>query len=159
MKKVFRRFSKWFLLKFRNHVIKKVDFEAFSIVFRRFTMEIKTVSGNFKMVTLGMLHPNASLYNHIENGVTSIPQWYCETMYIIATMLTTDSGFAQDINKAISKYSKRLDKQAESQAKNITEQDEQLSQAVVISNIESLKMTKKQRKEYKKDLRNELTSK
>ena len=37
---------------------------------------------------------------------------YCQTVYTVAMLLTTDQGFVNDVNKAIQKYQKRLEKNA-----------------------------------------------
>lgn len=159
MKKIFRFFDKlqkWFLLTFRDTKIKSVQFPAFKVTFRKFTIEIKSVSGNFTLKTVGMVYPNAFLYNAFAQGDEGLVQWYCNRMYELTTLLLTDQGLADDVQKALTKYDKRLQVVAERKAKEVTEEAESIAAEQVKANIEYANMTKKQRKEYKKALREEL---
>jgi hypothetical protein len=77
-------------------------------------------------------------------------------MYELTTLLLTDQGLADDIQKALTKYDKRLQVVAERKAKEVTEEADAIAAEQVKANIEYANMTKKQRKEYKKALREEL---
>ena len=159
MKKIFRFFrnaQRWFLLTFCDTKIKAVQFPAFKVIFRKFTMEIKSVSGNFTLKTMGMVYPNAFLYDALTKGDENLVHWYCNRMYELTTLLLTDQGLFDDVQKALTKYSKRLQVVAEQKAKEVTEEEERMAAEQVKANIEYANMTKKQRKEYKKALREEL---
>lgn len=159
MKKIFRFFrdvQKWFLLTFCDTKIKSVQFPAFKVTFRKFTTEIKSVSGNFALKTVGMVYPNAFLYNALTQGDEGLVQWYCNRMYELASLLLTDQGLADDVQKALTKYDKRLQVVAERKAKEVTEEADAIAAEQVKANIEYANMPKKQRKEYKKALREEL---
>ena len=159
MRKIFRFFQnvqRWFLLTFCDTKIKTVQFPAFKVTFRKFTMEIKSMSGNFTLKTMGMVYPNAFLYDALTNGDEKLVQWYCNRMYELTTCLLTDQGLFDDVQKALTKYGKRLQVVAEQKAKEVTEEDERIASEQVKANIEYANMTKKQRKEYKKALREEL---
>ena len=159
MRKIFRFFQKlekWFLLTFRDKKMARVEFDAFVVTFRRFTMEIKSKSRNFTLKTLAMSHPNAQLYHCLNAGDKQTVYWFCTRIYTIVTMLTTNTGFANDIEKAMSKYSVRLAKKAESMAKSVTEEEEKAEQNAMQADIQYANMSKKERKEYKKALREEL---
>ena len=159
MRKIFRFFEKlqrWFLLTFCDAKIKTVQFSAFKVTFRKFTMEIKSVSGNFTLKTVGMVYPNAFLYDALTKGDSDLVQWYCNRMYELTTLLLTDQGLFDDVQKALTKYGKRLQVVAEQKAKEVTEEEERMAAEQVKANIEYAGMTKKQRKEYKKALREEL---
>ena len=102
---------KWWFFNFRNP---KVRVGAnlnggFSWVFRRFWMEISTISGNFRMRVTAGEHPFGYLV--AGKGDENI-EGYCQTVYTVAMLLTTDQGFVNDVNKAIQKYQKRLEKNA-----------------------------------------------
>lgn len=159
MKKIFRFFrelERWFLLTFCDTKIKTVQCSAFKVTFRKFTMEIKSESGNFTLETMGMIYPNAFLYDALTKGDENLVQWYCNRMYELTTCLLTDQGLADDVQKALNKYGKRLQVIAEQEAKEVTEEEERMAAEQVKANIEYANMTKKQRKEYKKSLREEL---
>lgn len=159
MKKIFRFFrelQRWFLLTFCDTKIKTVQSPAFKVTFRKFTMEIKSVSGNFTLKTKGMIYPNAFLYDALIKGDENLVQWYCNRMYELTTCILTDQGLFDDVQKALNKYGKRLQVIAEQEAKEVTEEEERMAAEQVKANIEYANMTKKQRKEYKKSLREEL---
>lgn len=159
MKKIFRFFRKvqmWLLLTFCDTKIKTVQCPAFKVTFRKFTMEIKSVSGNFTLKTKGMVYPNAFLYDALTKGDADLVQWYCNRMYELTTLLLTDQGLFDDVQKALTKYGKRLQVVAEQKAKEVTEEADTIAAEQVKANIEYANMTKKQRKEYKKALREEL---
>ena len=120
MKKLFMNISNWWMLTFRNIKIKVVEFDAYKVTFRRFTMDITTKSGNFKLRTMGMLYPNSFLYNALEQGDDKIVEWFCNEVYQFVTLITTDNGLVNDVHKAFAKFYKRMDKKAESVAKEIT---------------------------------------
>ena len=159
MKKIFRFFrelEKWFLLTFCDTKIQSVQFPAFKVTFRKFTTEIKSVSSNFTLKTVGMVYPNAFLYDALVKGDEGLVQWYCNRMYELTSLLLTDQGLADDVQKALTKYDKRLQVVAERKAKEVTEEEDAIAAEQVKANIEYANMTKKQRKQYKKALRDEL---
>ena len=156
MKKVFKKLQTWFLLTFCDTKIKSVQFPAFKVTFRKFTTEIKSVSGNFTLKTVGVVYPNAFLYNALTQGDEGLVHWYCNRMYELTSLLLTDQGLADDVQKALTKYDKRLQVVVERKAKEVTEDADAIAAEQVKANIEYANMTKKQRKEYKKALREEL---
>lgn len=159
MRKIFRFFEKlqrWLLLTFCDTKIKTVQCSAFKVTFRKFTMKIKSVSGNFTLKTKGMIYPNAFLYDALIKGDVDLVKWYCNRMYELTTCLLTDQGLFDDVQKALTKYGKRLQVIAEQKAKEVTEDDERIAVEEIKADIEYANMTKKQRKEYKKALREEL---
>ena len=158
MKKLFMNISNWWLLTFRNTKIKVVEFDAYKVTFRRFTMDITTKSGNFKLRTMGMLYPNSFLYNALEQGDDKIVEWFCNEVYQFVTLITTDNGLVNDVHKAFAKFYKRMDKKAESVAKEITPDEDKLNEEVIKANIEVSKMTKAERKAHKEAVREVLTN-
>jgi hypothetical protein len=157
MKKIFMNISNWWLLTFRNTLLREIEFDAYKVTFRRFTMDITTKSGNLQLRTMGMLYPNAFLYNGLEKGDEKIVEWFCNEVYQFVSLLTTDQGLANDIHKAFAKFYKRMDKKAESIAKEITLDEDKLNEEVVKANIEVAKMTKAGRKAHKDAIREVLT--
>ena len=165
MKKIFttikewsNRLGMWWMLHFRNALVKEIEFDAYKVTFRRFTMEVETKSGNMKLRTACMLYPNSFLYNALEQGDKKIVEWFCNEVYQFVSLITTDQGLADDVHKAFAKYYKRMDKKAESIAKEITLDDDKLNEEVVKANIEVAKMTKAERKAHKEAIREVLTN-
>lgn len=151
------RLGMWWMLHFRNALVKEVEFDAYKVTFRRFTMDITTKSGNMKLRTMDMLYPNSLLYNALELGDKKIAEWFCNEVYQFVSLITTDQGLANDVHKAFAKYYKRMEKKAESIAKEITTDDDNLNEEVVKANIEVAKMTKAERKAHKEAIREVLT--
>ena len=85
-------------------------------------------------------------------------EWFCNEVYQFVSLLTTDQGLANDIHKALAKFYKRMEKKAESIAKDITLDEDKLNEEVVKANIEVAKMTKAERKAHKEVIREVLTN-
>lgn len=148
----------WWLLTFRNTLLREVEFDAYKVTFRRFTMDITTKSGNLKLRTMGMPYPNSVLYHALEQGDEKIVHWFCNEVYQFVTLITQDNGLVQDVHKAFAKYYKRMEKKAESIAKEIAPDEDKLNEEVVKANIEVAKMTKAERKAHKESIRKVLTN-
>lgn len=129
-----------------NPVVREGEKGAFKWKFRRFWLEISTVSGNFKVRFMADAHPYAVLVG-CEKDETI--HGYCVILYQIGKLLTTDAGFTSDIQKAISKYDKRLQKKAagevvedETEEKIALETEKQIQEVV--------EMPKKERRKYER---------
>ena len=157
MKKLFMNISNWWLLTFRNTLWREIEFDAYKVTFRRFTMDITTKSGNLRLRTMGMLYPNSFLYNALMKGDEKIVHWFCNGVYEFVTLITTDNGLMQDVHKSFAKYYKRIEKKAESIAKEVTPDEDKLNEEVVKANIEVAKMTNAERKAHKEAMREILT--
>lgn len=148
----------WWLLNFRNTKLKEVEFDAYKVTFRIFTMDITTKSGNLKLRTIGMLYPNSFLYNALEQGDDKVVHWFCNSVYEFVSLITTDNDLVQDVHKAFAKYYKRMEKKAESIANEITPDEDKLNEEIAKANIEVENMTKKERKAHKEVIREVLTN-
>lgn len=84
-------------------------------------MEIRTTSGNWSMKLDARHEAYGYLMAACEQGQTEQVHGYCVTCYVVATQMTQDQGFVNDVQKSISKYMKRMDKRAETEAKAVTE--------------------------------------
>ena len=109
--KIKEKILKWFWFTFKNPVVRKGESGGFKWEFRRFWMEVETLSGNFKARFMADEHPYAYLL--ASNGDENI-HGFCQTVYMLSKTLTTDQGFVDDVSKAFAKYEKRLQKQAAS---------------------------------------------
>lgn len=146
MKKIWTKIVKWWYFHIANPVVRKGEAGGFRWIFRRFWLDITTVSGNFKARFIADENP----YGYLAAGKddTNI-QGFALTMYEIGKLLTTDQGFVDDVQKAIVKYRKRLEKQAagdvvedETQEKIALETEKQIQEVV--------EMPKKERRKYER---------
>lgn len=149
IKDFFENLGSWWLLHFRNPLIDEVELDAYTISFRRFTMEIKTKSGNMELRTVCMGHPQGFLSYCLGEGDTKAIEWFCNELYQFVSLITTDQGLANDIQKAFAKYYKRMDKKATTKAKDITEDEDKISEEIINANIAYANMSKKERKAHK----------
>ena len=91
-----------------NPVVREGEKGGFKWVFRRFWLEITTLSGNFKARFAAGEHPYGYLVaGNDDDNING----FCETLYMVGMLLTTDQGFVNDIQKAIAKYDKRVQKE------------------------------------------------
>ena len=89
----------------RNPVVRKGEKGGFKWVFRRFWLEISTLSGNFKARFTAAEHPYGYLV--AGKGDDNI-EGFCQMIYTVGMLLTTDQGFVNDVKRSIDKYEKRL---------------------------------------------------
>lgn len=139
---------KWWWFTFRNPVVRDGEAGGFRWRFRRFWMEVETVSGNFKARFMADEHPYAVLIG-CEKEETI--HGYCSILYQIGKLLTTDAGFVNDVQKAISKYDKRIQKQAASEVKE-DEIEEKIALETEKQIQEVVDMPKKERRKYERDV-------
>lgn len=114
-------------------------------------MEIRTVSDNWRM----RLDARHTMYGYlltaVQQGNKSQIHGYCVQLYILATAL--DQGLINDVQKALAKYMKRKEKEAQTEAKNVTEAQIAGDEALMQEAIErgSLKGDKKAEKKAAKE--------
>ena len=146
MKKIWTKIVKWWYFHIANPVVRKGEAGAFRWTFRRFWLDITTVSGNFKVRFIADENP----YGYLAAGKedTNI-HGFAMTMYEIGKLLTTDQGFVDDVQKAIVKYRKRLEKQA---AGEVVEDETQEKIALETEKAiqEVVEMPKKERRKYER---------
>lgn len=122
---------------------------AFKWVFRRFSLEIRTVSGNFKVRFVAGEHP----YGYLLAGEDSQVHGFVEKLYYVGTLLTTEQQFVDDIDKAIEACYKRglqpvvEDKEEEEAA---IEQVKAVQEYVEMPKKEKKRYDKKVNKKFKK---------
>ena len=111
MKTFLKKVQTWFWFTFRNPVIRQGESGGFKWVFRRLDLRITTVSGNFVCRFTAAEHPYAYLISgkDDENIIG-----FCQMLYYLGMVITTDQGIVDDVKKAFAKYEKRLSKKAAS---------------------------------------------
>lgn len=150
MKQILAKIQKWWLLTFRNKVEYKFEFGGFKVVFRRFWLEIESVSENFKVRFLASEHPYGYLYVSAKQGRLDNIHGFCAYIYKLSHTLTTDNKLVEDVTKVIKNYEKRLVAKAATQ---VSTENEDIDLEVVKQNHEVGKMTKKERNQRRKELK------
>ena len=105
----FNRIRKFWYFRVRNGVVRKGEKGGFKWKFRRFWLDVSTLSGNFKARFTAAEHPYGYLLAGKDDRNIS---GYCETLYAVAMLLTTDQVFVDDIQKALNEYYARADRKA-----------------------------------------------
>jgi len=146
--KIKEKIQQFWWFRFRNPVIRKGVAGAFRFVFRRFWLEIETISGNFKARFMADAHPYAYLL--ASQGDENI-HGFCQTVYLLSKTLTTDQGLVDDVVKAFAKYDKRLDKKAAAEVKE-DEMEEKIALETEKQIQEVVDMPKKERRKYERDV-------
>lgn len=144
------KLRKWWWFSVKNPVIRKGESSAFRWKFRRFTMELGTKSENWSAKWTAAEHP----YGYLVSGKDDVNIiGFCQTMYEIGMLLTTDQGFVNDIQKALKKYSSRLEKKAakdivedETEEKIALEEEKQVQEAIGMSRKERRDVNRRFRK-------------
>ena len=117
MGNLLKKFQKWWIFTIANPVVRKGESAdgAFKWVFRRYTLEISTFSGNWKARWTAAEHPFGYLL--CSNDKSKNIEGFCQVMYMLGSLLTSDQGLCDDVAKALAKYQKRLEKAAAGEVK------------------------------------------
>lgn len=148
MKKIWTKIVKWWYFHIANPVVRKGEAGGFKWEFRRFWLTVETLSGNFKAKFMADEHPYAYLL--ASQGEENV-HGFCQTVYLLSKMLTTDQGLVDDVQKAIVKYRKRLEKQA---AGEVVEDETQEKIALETEKAiqEHIELSKKERRKVERDI-------
>lgn len=141
-----KKIQKWWYFHIKNPVVRKGEHGGFKWTFRRFDLTIETKSGNFKAKFLADEHPYAYL---LQGATDENIEGFCQLMYVLGKTLTTDQGLANDVGKAVSKYQKRLEKQAANEVVE-DETEEKIALETERSTQEVVEMDKKTRRKYER---------
>ncbi len=107
---MFEKLSKWWWFHMANPIVRKGEAGGFKWTFRRFWLDIETISGNFKVRFTAAEHPYAYLLaGKTDDNIIG----FAQMLYYLGMVITTDQGLVDDISKAVNKYEKRLQKSAE----------------------------------------------
>ena len=99
------KLRKWWYFHLANPVVRKGGKGGFKWVFRRYWMEISTLSGNFKARFTAAEHPYGYL---IAGEGDENVEGFCQMIYMVGMLLTTEQQFVDDVKTAIGEYEKRL---------------------------------------------------
>lgn len=148
MKKIWTKIVKWWYFHIANPVVRKGEAGGFRWIFRRFWLDITTVSGNFKVRFIADENPYG--YLAVGKDDTNI-HGFALTMYEIGKLLTTDQGFVDDVQKAIVKYRKRLEKQAAGEVVE-DETEEKIALETEKAIQEHVELPKRERRKVERDI-------
>lgn len=144
--KIKEKILKWWYFKVKNPIIRSGESGGFEWTFRRFDLTISTKSGNFEAKFMADAHPYSVLVGCEQEETI---HGYCALLYQIGKLMTTDAGFVGDLKKALSKYDKRLQKQAASEVKE-DETEEKIALEGEKAIQEVVEMPKKERRKYER---------
>lgn len=156
MKKFFDKIRMWWYFHIVNPVVRKGESKdgAFRWEFRRFWLDISTLSGNFKARYMADEFPYAYLLagKDDENIIG-----FSQLMYSLGMLLTRDQGLVDDVAKAINKYQNRLEKRAagevvedETEEKIALETEKAIQEHIELPDAERKKEEKRIDKKFKK---------
>lgn len=124
----------------RNPVVRKGEHGGFKWCFRRFWLDVETLSGNFKARFMAGEHPYGYLVaGKDDNNILG----YCQTLYEVAMLLTTDQGFVNDIQKALRKYSSRIEK-------NVKVEEDEVKEKIALETEKAIEEYTELPKRYRK---------
>ena len=130
---------------FANPTVRVGEFGGFRWRFRRFWLDLDTISGNFKARFTADEHPYAYL---LAGDQDDNIKGFAHTLYTVGKLLTTDQEFVNDVQNAIRNYEKRLellDVVEDPAEENAAIEEEKQVQEVV-------EMPKKERRKYERDI-------
>ena len=142
------KFSKFWWFTFRNPVVRRGESGGFKWCFRRLNMTIETLSGNFKARFTAAENPYAYL---LASDDDSQVDGFCQILYSVGMLLTTDQEFVDSITKALRDYDKRLNKKAASEVAE-DETEEKIALEEVKQVQEFVEMDRKEQKKRERDV-------
>ena len=140
--KIIDKIRRFWLFRMANPVVREGEHGGFKWKFRRFWLEIGTLSGNFKGRWTASEHPFGYLVAGEDDDNI---EGFCQMVYMVSMLLTTDQKFVNDVNKALDRYEKRMEK-----AKGDEEDDEEVILAAEKQVQEYAEMPEKERKKVEK---------
>lgn len=144
MVKFVEKLKKFWYFNLSNPVIRKGERGGFKWTFKRFWLDVETVSGNWKMRFIANEHPYGYLVSgKDDNNIVG----YCATMYYLSQTLTTDQGLVSDVEKALKKFEKRV-----GMAEMEPEEEEAAAMEEVKSVQDLVEMPQKARRKAEKDI-------
>ena len=150
MSKFSDKARRFWLFNFRNPVVRKGEQGAFKWVFKRFWLSIETVSGNFKARFTAAEHPYAYLLaGKDDRNIVG----FCQMLYQTGMLLTTDQKLVDDINKAFTRYEKRLVSEVEE------DEGEEIAAIKEVQAVqEHIELPKAERKKRERDINGRFVS-
>ena len=102
--------QKWYYFQLANPVVRKGEKGGFKWCFRRYWLSLETLSGNFKVRFTASEHPYGYLLSSRDDSQI---EGFCQVLYSVGKMLTTEQQFVDDVVGAVNGYNERLMGKAE----------------------------------------------
>ena len=106
-----------FNIALRNRKESEEVINGFRFTFRRFSMEIRSLSDNFRLRVLCTEHSWGYLRESMKQGRKDNLEGYAVIMYSLAVNLTKDQKLVADVTRDIKGFAARLERQAAKMAK------------------------------------------
>lgn len=106
---MFKKIQKWWLFHIANPVLKELELGAFCISFRKFWLEIRTMSGNFSVRYTAAEYPYGYLLEALNQNKEETVHGFCERIYLWSMLILHDQKLADDMDEAVHQYHKRLE--------------------------------------------------
>ena len=145
MSKISDKIKKWWLFSMSNRKVKVGEGGAFKWTFRRFWVEIRTLSDNFRVRFTAAQNP----YGYLFVGEDDQTQGFAERLYMVGMLMTTDQQFVNDIDKALEDYRVRI---AAQNPIVEDEQEEEMALEEMRQLQEHIELPDKERKAVEKDI-------
>lgn len=138
---------RFWCLNVMNPVVVSGEKGGFRYVFRRYTLELRTVSGNWRMRVTACEHPWAYLRASVEQGREDNVFGFANVLYYLTMTMTTDQRLVDDVQKALVDYDRRLEE-------NVGEDSEEEKAALeeVKGVQEYVEMGARERRKYERDV-------
>lgn len=107
-----------------NRKQESVELGGFIWTFRKYSMEVRSLSENFKMRLLCGEHAYGYLMTALRHDKKENLEGYALIMYTLAVSLTRDQKLVSDVTRDIKMYASRLERQAEKEAKRSKNEDD-----------------------------------
>lgn len=143
MSKIIEKIKRFWYFRIANPVLREGEAGGFKWSFRRFDMEIRTLSRNFKVYFTADDAPFA----YLMSGHDEQTHGFAMRLYMIGKLMTRDQKFVDDIDKALNNYEKRLEKE-HPVADDETEENIAIEEVKQVQEI--VEMDKKARRNYER---------
>lgn len=147
MEKFWQKIQRWWYFYLANPVVAKGERGGFKYKFKRFWMEIETVSGNWKMRSTASENPYGYLLASVNAKNEDNVYGLAEILYMLQALLTVDQKLVDDVKKALENYEKRMEGVVPN---NEDETDEKIALEEVKAVQEVVEMPKKERRKYER---------
>lgn len=148
MEKFWQKIQRWWYFYLANPVVAKGERGGFKYKFRRFWLEIETVSGNWKMRSTASENPYGYLLASVNSKNEDNVYGFAEILYTLQALLTVDQKLVDDVRKALDNYEKRSEGVIPS---NEDEIEEKIALEEVRQVQEYVDAPKKERKKMERD--------
>ena len=149
MEKFWQKIQRWWYFYIANPVVAKGERGGFKYKFRRFWLEIETVSGNWKMRSTASENPYGYLVASVNANNEDNVYGFAEMLYMLQALLTMDQKLVDDVRKALKNYEKRSEGAIPS---NEDEIEEKIALEEVKAVQEYVEAPKKERRKMERDV-------